>query len=1017
MPTFPTYRGNLPKCLNPFNWQHLCLLAYWIYFRPTALKCYCYQAAPDLYRQDSGEAIFRTFRVAAFRNLYLAVIWATFLLSIIIGFPILLILKYILLNEIHPTQNILSWFLGTLIGNSTGLLFFISFLLVFGITVGVSRGLMGVILCMTVGVAKGILIGVLCGISGIPNLAEFLTSASSSMLVGAAMGTVVGITVGITIGGLLGWIVGGLFGSASFGITAFSFVIIGEAIKVIEADEARISLPFGIVFSITLGLVASGTVGTSLSFLRALMASTAINFAIGLTLAINEYLPTSSEEIWTGWQIWILSVTLSCFGSLRVVPFLFPIHLFFVGSYRWFRKLKHPIEWDELSILPLPGTQELLIKRLCQDELSGLHFLSDLARNPFRRRVVQQALKKHLQDHNLPLNFLYLLLTDSSTQEYACVPITQEGWEKLPSVKQLLLGELSEQWVDCTVDRTSHLLEYLVYGLTLWGRDRRDTPLTRFARILYELLYETQIEDKNFKLSKFQWAYKNLAEYVGGSEIERSFEAMDNCLSYDRLSEIAQVVETVSELPDRETAIRPKVICALDRLRTIAEEVKIYLAATSPRNQQAALLRANNALNTLDEYIDSQIVTPEKAILRRIVRQWYKLVSEEGGKVARNEGFQPISNPYTTYNPVTGSLFVGRDKILQRLDELWRGSQQRSSVVLYGHRRMGKSSILRNLEHRFGSRTIVVNFDMQLVGVVKSTGELLYVLAIALYDKLYDHLSPIQQQELEEPQEESFTDRNPYQTFKRFIQHLDSVRQEQVFIVTVDEFERLEEMFDSHIIDPHLLHFWRGLFQTYSWFVMAFAGVHKLEEMCRDYWYPLFENIERIKVSFLDRHSARQLIEQPTPDFELDYTPDAVEKIIFLTNGQPHLIQLICHVTVTYYNRNLPNLDNRRDKLLTARDVDRAIDSPEFQQNGSVYFEGIWGWVKTSQPDGQIKILRQLCHQKLTVNELVNRTKLNPSQISIALQKLESCEVLKKENFHYLFSVELMRQWVKNKNK
>ena len=40
MLTFPTYRGELPQCLNPLNLRHYFLLAYWVYFRPTALKCY-----------------------------------------------------------------------------------------------------------------------------------------------------------------------------------------------------------------------------------------------------------------------------------------------------------------------------------------------------------------------------------------------------------------------------------------------------------------------------------------------------------------------------------------------------------------------------------------------------------------------------------------------------------------------------------------------------------------------------------------------------------------------------------------------------------------------------------------------------------------------------------------------------------------------------------------------------------------------------------------------------------------
>ena len=62
MPTFPTYSGELPDCLSPFNLRHYFLLAYWIYFRPTALTCYLYQANPEQYRNRPSQSIFQIWR-------------------------------------------------------------------------------------------------------------------------------------------------------------------------------------------------------------------------------------------------------------------------------------------------------------------------------------------------------------------------------------------------------------------------------------------------------------------------------------------------------------------------------------------------------------------------------------------------------------------------------------------------------------------------------------------------------------------------------------------------------------------------------------------------------------------------------------------------------------------------------------------------------------------------------------------------------------------------------------------
>jgi len=91
-PQFPTYHGELPACLNPLNPRHYFLLAYWIFFRPTALKCYLYQADPELYKTKTGAGlgIFKTVRVRAYRNLYLMTLFTIFI-SILIGFAFLLL--------------------------------------------------------------------------------------------------------------------------------------------------------------------------------------------------------------------------------------------------------------------------------------------------------------------------------------------------------------------------------------------------------------------------------------------------------------------------------------------------------------------------------------------------------------------------------------------------------------------------------------------------------------------------------------------------------------------------------------------------------------------------------------------------------------------------------------------------------------------------------------------------------------------------------------------------------------
>ncbi len=332
------------------------------------------------------------------------------------------------------------------------------------------------------------------------------------------------------------------------------------------------------------------------------------------------------------------------------------------------------------------------------------------------------------------------------------------------------------------------------------------------------------------------------------------------------------------------------------------------------------------------------------------------------------------------------------------------------SVVLFGHRRMGKTSILHNLGVRFGASTTIVNFSMQLVGYVKDTNELLFNLALALYDSSSISI----RERLGEPEEKRFFEHNPYTALRRFLIQLQQLRSTERYLIMIDEFELLEEAIDEGRLEAHVLDFWRGLIQTYPWFVMVFAGLHTLQEMTKDYWNPLFGSVTTIPVSFLTEGAARQLIIQPNPDFPLDYDADAIEEIICLTNGQPYLIQLICRDLVTRFNRQTFEEGIEREKRFTIRDVDAIINAPDFFRHGNAYFTGVWAQAKSSTIAEQTTILRTIAPSEvgLSVEMIEKNTNLTVQVIEEALEKLKQHDMVGEEAGKWKFTVELMRRWV-----
>ncbi len=461
--------------------------------------------------------------------------------------------------------------------------------------------------------------------------------------------------------------------------------------------------------------------------------------------------------------------------------------------------------------------------------------------------------------------------------------------------------------------------------------------------------------------------------------------------------------------------ISPSLRQILVGLNQLAATAQGYATTTSPVTQRDVLLQANEQLEAIAAQVQehSEALGAFGPLLVLLVTDWRQLLTSVGGGLARKEQVRPVSNPYVYGNPVLGRLFVGREDVMRHLQAEWGHDGQCSSVIIYGHRRMGKSSILQNLGvgDRFGDRTIIVDFNMQRVGHVKSTGELLLYLAL----KLRDVCVARGLKGVGELREDDFFRLSPYVTFDRFLFRLDRARQDHRFIITVDEFEIIEKQIKEGRLEAQLLEHWRGAFTTYHWFIMAFAGLHTLEEMRHDFWSPLFACVHAIEVDFLSREAAEQLITKPSPDFAMDYTPQAVGRIAALTGGQPYLIQLICHTLVLRFNKQVFEESQKRERCFTETDVEAVIETPEFKRESSAYFNGVWEQAEESRE--QTAILKALSRRNLSFSSIVMETGLRQGMVEGGLDILRRRKVIRQRHGKYGYTVPLMCDWVARKKK
>ncbi|MCC3565155.1 MULTISPECIES: ATP-binding protein [unclassified Microcoleus] len=471
--------------------------------------------------------------------------------------------------------------------------------------------------------------------------------------------------------------------------------------------------------------------------------------------------------------------------------------------------------------------------------------------------------------------------------------------------------------------------------------------------------------------------------------------------AFDQTAELAEIASLQLPPSPNPPRLRETTWQAIASLRRVIADVQVVQNSVSRSARSLALNRALGQLGTL---LNQSNIIPktERILILKIVIKWVDILLQVTGKIGDISITQPVTNPYVIGDPVQGNLFVGREDIIRELEELWVKGNNLQSVALYGHRRMGKTSILLNATNCLGAKVQVAYVNLLRVGdCSEGVGELLIFITDAIAKTV--KIAP--------PADRDLLDL-PYLTFGRYIEQV-VANIEGGLIIALDEFEKIEELIKAGKINPDFIGFLRGILQMSSKVALAFAGLHTLHEMTSDYFNPLFASIIPIRVGFLSLGATRQVLANPDDDFILDYKPEALDRIYELTHGQPYLTQLVGFLLVRHYNDRVFEMGRPRDPMFTVEDVETVINDPEFFTRGRYYFTGVWGQAAEGAP-GQQEILTALAPhlQGMNFDRLSTEIGMDETSLQEALKTLERHDVVKEINGCYCIAVELFRRWV-----
>ena len=388
----------------------------------------------------------------------------------------------------------------------------------------------------------------------------------------------------------------------------------------------------------------------------------------------------------------------------------------------------------------------------------------------------------------------------------------------------------------------------------------------------------------------------------------------------------------------------------------LSTDVAAALQQESAYNQRLALHAVEDRLDGLLREL-TRSNEPYAARFRPIAANWRHIVGEKGAWLAEEaELRQEIDSPYIIGVPLTEkqAIFIGRQDVSSRIEQLLLDRRQ-PPLLLYGQRRVGKTSLLNNLGRLLPSSIVPLFVDLQgPASRAKGEAGFMYNVARSMVQSAKRQrgitLPPLSREMLYD---------DPFTRFDEWLDEVESSLKGQTALLMLDEFEALErvlalERFDEEIVLGML----RNLIQHRPRFKVLLSGSHTLAEFSR--WSGYLINVQVVHIGFLHPNETRQLVEMPVKGFALRYEPEARQRVLELTRGHPFLVQLLCAEIVALKNEQPP----AQRRLATVADVETAV--PEALIHGSFFFADMRS--QTDEVGGQVLNVLAQAGEKQTIS-------------------------------------------------
>jgi hypothetical protein len=444
--------------------------------------------------------------------------------------------------------------------------------------------------------------------------------------------------------------------------------------------------------------------------------------------------------------------------------------------------------------------------------------------------------------------------------------------------------------------------------------------------------------------------------------------------------DLAKLNEIVAALPEGEKGFLHETKSLREKVHEISLLQTQYNANSRPvfRKPYAELLcaRVENFQHQISGFHE-----PLATEFRRAGEQWLKLARRQQEEITRVLTKEPSPQVFRAGDPVDRAqeAFIPRQRVIGEVEKQIMLSSGCPGLVLYGRRRMEKSTALRNLAGLLSPSVIPVIISLQ---DPRAFGSL-----EGLVTKIQSEIR------------RSFPEFNPASSGSSdlaglfdFLSHGNTYLQQedQRLILALDEYENLDEKIGQKVLPEDLLATIRESIQTHRRITWIFAGSHEITELKFAPWTSYLISTRTIEIPAFTPAETRLLLSEPlkystlwpqdhpgrprfTPEF---WGEGGIDRIHAEADGWPHLVQLIAGTVIDLLNEEETS---QVEAALLERALDDAVVAGhsvlyELMQRES-FLPGEWEYLyrfkkSPSQPPPEDEAIRvSLLRRQLIIEE------------------------------------------------